>query len=52
MPKKVKQGIVTSDKMDKTIVVEVTEHSPHKKYKKIMKTSKKFLNLSEKKTLN
>ncbi|MBE7706646.1 MAG: 30S ribosomal protein S17 [Cyanobacteria bacterium SIG30] len=42
MPKKVKQGIVTSDKMNKTIVVEVAEHNPHKKYKKIMKTTKNY----------
>lgn len=34
MPKKVKQGVVVSDKMDKTIVVEVSEHKMHDKYKK------------------
>jgi len=42
MPKKIKQGIVTSDKMDKTIVVEVAEHNPHKKYKKIIRTTKNY----------
>ena len=34
MPKKVKQGTVVSDKMDKAIVVEVAEKKAHKKYKK------------------
>ena len=29
MPKKVKQGVVTSDKMDKTIVVKVASYNPH-----------------------
>ncbi len=42
MPKKVKQGSVVSDKMDKTIVVKVTEYKPHKKYKKIMQTTKNY----------
>lgn len=42
MPKKVKQGTVTSDKMDKTIVVKVLEHKPHKKYKKIMQITKNY----------
>ena len=36
MPKKVKQGTVVSDKMDKTVVVQVAEHKTHKKYKKAM----------------
>ena len=31
MPKKVKQGVVVSNKMDKTIVVEVMEHKMHDK---------------------
>ena len=35
MPKKIKQGSVVSDKMDKTVVVKVVERKPHKKYKKI-----------------
>ncbi len=42
MPKKVKQGTVVSDKMEKTIVVKVAEHKPHKKYKKIMQTTKNY----------
>ena len=42
MPKKVKQGTVVSDKMDKAIVVEVAEHKAHKKYKKTMTFTKNF----------
>ncbi len=42
MPKKVKVGTVVSDKMDKTIVVSVTEHKAHKKYKKTMISTKKY----------
>ena len=36
MPKKEKQGIVVSNKMDKTVVVKVAEYNPHPKYKKII----------------
>ena len=42
MPKKVKQGVVTSDKMDKTIVVKVASYNPHPKYKKIIETTKNY----------
>ena len=42
MPKKVKQGTVVSNKMDKAIVVEVAEHKAHKKYKKTMTFTKNF----------
>ena len=35
MPKREKQGVVVSNKMDKTVVVAVSEYTPHKKYKKI-----------------
>ena len=38
MPKKVKQGVVISDKMDKTIVVKVASYNPHPKYKKIVES--------------
>ena len=40
MPKKVKQGMVVSNKMDKTVVVKVADYEPHPKYKKIMETTK------------
>jgi len=42
MPKKVKQGTVVSDKMEKTIVVNVADFKPHPKYKKIMKRTKNY----------
>ena len=42
MPKKVKQGVVVSDKMDKTIVVKVASYDPHPKYKKIIETNKNY----------
>jgi small subunit ribosomal protein S17 len=35
-------GTVTSDKMEKTVVVSVTRVTRHPLYGKIMKTSKKF----------
>jgi len=39
---KVLKGVVTSDKMDKTIVVEVTRFVEHKKYGKRIKKTKKY----------
>lgn len=42
MPKKEKQGVVVSNKMDKTAVVKVAEYNPHPKYKKIMETTKNY----------
>lgn len=35
-------GTVVSDKMDKTVVVEVVRQFPHRLYKKIVKRSKRF----------
>lgn len=43
MPRKVKQGTVVSDKMDKTIVVQVVRMKQHPLYKKFMRISKKFM---------
>lgn len=40
--KKQLEGIVTSNKMNKTVVVEVTESYIHPKYKKILKTKRRF----------
>ncbi len=40
--KKQLTGIVTSDKMSKTIVVEVTRFVKHPKYGKFMKSHKKY----------
>jgi small subunit ribosomal protein S17 len=36
------QGIVVSDKMDKTVVVSVSRSARHPVYNKIIKTSKKY----------
>ena len=40
--RKTRVGVVTSTKMDKTIVVEYVARVPHPKFKKIIKKSKKF----------
>ena len=40
--RKVRQGIVVSDKMDKTVVVAVERKVPHKLYKKSINTTTKF----------
>lgn len=42
MPKKEKQGVVISNKMEKTIVVKVASYNPHPKYKKIMEINKNY----------
>ena len=39
--KRVLQGVVTSDKMDKTIVVAVNKRNVHRLYKKYIKLTKK-----------
>ena len=40
--KKVLKGVVVSDKMQKTVVVEVLRLKKHPKYKKYYKVSKRF----------
>ena len=42
MPKKEKQGVVVSNKMDKTIVVKVASYDQHPKYKKIIESNKNY----------
>jgi small subunit ribosomal protein S17 len=42
MPKKEKQGVVISNKMDKTIVIKVADYNPHPKYKKIIESNKNY----------
>ncbi len=42
MPKKEKQGVVVSNKMEKTAVVKVASYKPHPKYKKIMESNKNY----------
>lgn len=40
--RKVRRGYVVSDKMDKTVVVEVEDRVKHKLYDKVMRKRKKF----------
>ena len=42
MPKRVMQGVVVSDKMDKTITVKVERRIMHPLYKKFIRRSKKY----------
>lgn len=42
MPKRVLEGVVTSDVRDKTVAVLVTRRVLHPKYKKYINVSKKF----------
>ena len=42
MPRRVIQGIVVSDKMDKTVIVEVERRVMHLLYKKFIRRSKKY----------
>jgi small subunit ribosomal protein S17 len=41
--RKVREGIVASTKMDKTIVVEVESRKPHPRYGKTMARSKRYV---------
>ena len=42
MPKRIMQGVVVSDKMDKTVVVNVERKFPHPLYQKYIKRSKRY----------
>ena len=42
MPKKEKQGVVVSNKMDKTVVVRVADYEPHPRCKKIMESNRHY----------
>lgn len=46
--RKTRVGVVVSDKMNKTIVVEVERRVPHPKYKKIVRMTSKFYAHDEK----
>ena len=50
MPKKKLQGIIVSDKMQKTVVVKVESIKEHPKYKRRYKTHKKYKAHDENKT--
>jgi small subunit ribosomal protein S17 len=42
MPKRILQGVVVSDKMDKTVTVKVERRFKHPLYKKFIRRSKKY----------
>ncbi len=42
MPKRILQGVVVSDKMDKTVTVQVERRFKHPLYKKFIRRSKKY----------
>ena len=42
MPKRVLQGVVVSDKADKTVVVRVERRVSHPMYRKIVRKSKRY----------
>ena len=42
MPKRIMQGVVVSDKMDKTVTVKVERRIKHPLYKKFINRSKKY----------
>jgi len=42
MPRRVMQGLVVSDKPDKTVIVQIERRVMHPLYKKYIKRSKKF----------
>ena len=50
--RKTRVGVVVSDKMSKTIVVEYVARVPHPQFKKIVKKSKKFYAHDEQETAN
>jgi small subunit ribosomal protein S17 len=41
--RKVREGYVVSDKMDKTVVVEVEDRVKHPKYGKVLRRTKKYM---------
>ena len=43
MPRKVLSGRVVSDKMQKTVVVEVVTAKPHPLYNKVVRKTKKYM---------
>lgn len=42
MPRKEKQGVVVSNKMDKTCVIKIEEHKQHHRYKKVHLVTTRF----------
>ncbi len=52
MPRRVLEGVVVSDKMDKSVVVKVENYVRHPLYKKFIKRSKKYVAHDEKNASN
>ena len=46
--RKVLEGVVVSNKMNKTVVVKATSYKPHPRYKKLIECCKKFYAHDEK----
>ena len=42
VPRKTREGMVVSDKMDKTIVVELEDRVKHPRYSKVIRRTKKY----------
>ena len=40
--RKIREGLVISDKMDKTVVVEVEDRVKHRKYAKVIRRTRKY----------
>ena len=40
--RKVREGIVISDKMQKTVIVQVQDTKPHPLYKKVVRTTRRY----------
>ncbi len=51
-PRKERSGLVVSNKMDKSIVIEVLRKVRHPKYKKFVKRSSRFMAHDESNTCN
>ena len=51
MPKRIMQGVVVSNKMDKTVVVNVERRTQHPLYKKFIRRSKKYVAHDENNTV-
>ena len=49
--RKVREGLVRSNKMDKTVVVEVTRRSSHPQYSKTVRTASRYFVHDEENTL-
>jgi small subunit ribosomal protein S17 len=50
MPRKVMSGVVVSNKMDKTVVVQVQSAKRHALYNKVVRTVKKYMAHDEENT--